>query len=114
MFCSECGSSINDNVAVCPRCGVAVASGKVAFTRNVQMPIDNTAPDTSLAPLILGIVSLVAWLIPIIGLPVSIFGVVLSAKRNRNGCLTMSIIGVVLSLLNAIVGAVLGSQGKLF
>ena len=84
------------------------------MARSAQMPNNGTSPDTSPAPLVLGIVSLITWLIPIIGLPVSIMGIVLSAKRNRYGCLTMSIIGTVLSLLNAIVGAVLGSQGKLY
>lgn len=113
MFCAECGASINDNAIVCPKCGVAVAGRKVATARNFQTMTDKV-PDASPAPLILGIASLITWLFPLIGLPVSIFGIVISAKRNRNGCLTMSIIGAVLSLLNAIVGAVLGSQGKLF
>ena len=100
MFCSKCGTSINDDAVVCPKCGVAVANGKV--------------PNAGPAPLILGIASFVTWLIPLIGLPVSVVGIVLSAKRNRNVCLALNIIGVVLSILNAIVGAVLGAQGKLF
>ena len=60
-------------------------------------------------PLILGVVSLIAWLIPIVGLPVSICGVVCSAKNGQNGCLAMSIIGFVLALINSIVGAVIMS-----
>ena len=111
MFCVECGASINDRAVVCPKCGIAVA-GAMKYGSHAQ--VNGKTPDTSSAPLVLGIASLITWLLPIIGLPVSVIGLVISVKRSRNGCLTMSVIGVVLSLINAIVGAVLGSQGKLF
>ncbi|OFW77307.1 MAG: hypothetical protein A2201_10590 [Alicyclobacillus sp. RIFOXYA1_FULL_53_8] len=71
--------------------------------------------------LVLGIIGMIAWFIPIIGLPVNIVGIVFASlgmnsnpRRKAITGLTLSIIGVVLSLLNAVVGAVLGSQGKLF
>lgn len=28
MFCKECGAQINDKAAICPKCGVPVASAK--------------------------------------------------------------------------------------
>ena len=34
-------------------------------------------------PMILGIVSLVAWIIPIVGAIVSVFGIVISSKRLK-------------------------------
>ncbi len=64
----------------------------------------------SSTPLVLGITSLIAWIIPIIGLPVSICGIIFSAKQNRGGCLTMCIIGFICALINSIVGAVIMSK----
>lgn len=57
-------------------------------------------------PMVLGIISLVAWFIPIIGLIVSTFGIVISSKRlKEDKCkaykigLILNIIGIVLSVL---------------
>lgn len=74
----------------------------------------------ALAGFVLGIVSLLAWLIPVLGAPVAIVGLVLSVLgRNRvrrhgarNGTqatvgIVLSTIGLVLSVGNAIVGIVL-------
>lgn len=38
MFCAECGAQINDNAAVCTKCGVPVAGSKLAPNGNVQVP----------------------------------------------------------------------------
>lgn len=57
-------------------------------------------------PMILGIVSLVAWIIPIVGAIVSVFGIVISSKRlKEDKCkaykisLGLNILGLVLSIL---------------
>ena len=67
----------------------------------------------SIASLVLGVVSLLAWLIPLIGLPVSIVGLVLGIlgrhSRSRGmamGGIVTSAIGLGLSLINAILGAI--------
>lgn len=39
MFCSECGSEINDKAVVCPKCGVPVAG------RNVVVPSTENVPN---------------------------------------------------------------------
>ncbi|MBR3575257.1 MAG: hypothetical protein IKN97_08850 [Lachnospiraceae bacterium] len=69
------------------------------------------------AALVLGIISLVAWLIPIIGYPVTIVGLVLgikSVKSEKRGMaiagIVMSSIGLVLSLVNSIAGVILYSS----
>jgi len=84
----------------------------------------HSAPaDTSgkaVASLVLGLIGLAAWLLPIIGLPVTIIGLVMGAKgrRSRPGMagagIVLSIIGLVLSLINAAYGAYLGATGQLF
>jgi hypothetical protein len=69
------------------------------------------------AALVLGIIGLVAWLIPIIGYPVTIVGLVLgikSVKSEKRGMaiagIVMSSIGLVLSLVNSIAGVILYSS----
>lgn len=57
-------------------------------------------------PMILGVLGLVTWIVPIIGLIVSTFGIAISLKRlKEDKCkayqigLLLNIIGIVLSLL---------------
>lgn len=57
-------------------------------------------------PMILGIISLVAWIIPLVGAIVSIFGIVIASKRLKEGTckaykigLLLNIIGLLLSIL---------------
>ena len=71
--------------------------------------------------MVLGIVGLLAWLLPIIGLPITIVGLVLGVKGRRSdlrGMATagfvLSIIGLTFTVINATVGAVLGFFGILF
>ena len=60
----------------------------------------------SKAPMILGVISCIAWLIPLIGIVTSIVGIVLSSKKIKEfSCkaykiaLTLNIIGLVLTIL---------------
>lgn len=69
---------------------------------------------TSKLPLVLGIIAMIAWLIPILGLGVSIGGIISSigkmksenSKISKIG-LILCIIGVVASLLNWIIGTMI-------
>jgi len=72
----------------------------------------------AIASLILGILSLLAWLLPIAGLPVAIAGLILGivgrGSRSRGlamGGIVTSSIGLGLSLINAILGAILAIRG---
>jgi hypothetical protein len=74
----------------------------------------------AIASLCLGLFGLIAWFLPIIGLPVTITGLVLGIKSlngPRNGMATtgivLCIIGLVLSTANAAIGAYLGATGQL-
>ncbi len=68
---------------------------------------------------ILGIVGLLAWLIPLFGFPVTIVGIVFGVKglpstkhKKAVAGLTMSIIGLVLTIINAAIGAYMGATGQ--
>ncbi len=80
--------------------------------RTILPPADKENKSTT--ALVCGIISLVMWLLPIIGLPLSIVGLCFGCKNKYKVGITLNIIGLVLSIVNAIVGAVLGAQGKLF
>ena len=64
--------------------------------------------------LIWGIASLIAWIIPLIGLPVSITGLVIGIKRKFTLGIVLSIIGLILTIGCAIWGAYKGAKGELF
>lgn len=72
----------------------------------------------STAGLVLGILSIPAAIIPLLGIPISILGIVFSKRglKNPNGKaiagLTCSIIGLSLSVLNAAIGAYQGATGQ--
>lgn len=68
----------------------------------------------AIASLILGIVGLVAWLIPLIGYPVNIIGLVLgiiSNKKQKNkfskAGIILSSIGLGITAINSIAGVIL-------
>lgn len=73
------------------------------------------------ASLVLGIIGLIAWIIPLFGAPITIVGLVLGSigmKSSKRGMATaglvMSIIGLVATLINSAIGAYLGATGQLF
>jgi hypothetical protein len=72
----------------------------------------------AVASLVLGIFSLFAWLLPVAGLPVAIVGLVLGILGRRSlrrglamGGIVTSSIGLGLSLINAVLGAILTLRG---
>lgn len=67
--------------------------------------------------LILGLCSIIAWYIPLIGYPVTITGIIFSAigmnsvnKGKAIAGLTLSIIFLVVTLINSVIGAIMVSS----
>lgn len=75
----------------------------------------------AVASLVLGILSLVAWLLPIAGIPVAGIGLLLGilgvTRGSRRGMavagIVLSAIGLLLAVINAAIGAYLGATGQL-
>ena len=70
--------------------------------------------------LVLGIIGLVAWLIPIIGAPIVIVGLIYSIKGLKSLKHDMAVVaivlcsfGLLLTIINASIGAYLGFTGQL-
>lgn len=75
----------------------------------------------AIASLVLGILGLLAWLLPLIGLPITIVGLVLGMvdrKSERRGLamagIVLNALFLALTLANAGYGAYLGATGQLF
>lgn len=73
----------------------------------------------SMASMVLGIVGMVAWCLPILGLPICIIGLVLGITGKPKGApgmavtgIVLSSIGLVLTLANCAWGAYLGATGQ--
>ncbi|MCD8500451.1 MAG: DUF4190 domain-containing protein [Bacillaceae bacterium] len=69
------------------------------------------------ASLVLGLVGIIAWFIPLFGYPVTITGLVLGVKglksKNRGMAIagvTLSIIFLVITIINSIIGAIIASS----
>ena len=89
-------------------------TGQPMMNQYQAMPSPANNENKSTVALVLGIISLIMWIIPIIGLPLSIVGLVLGCKNKYKAGIILNIIGLVLTIINTTVGAVLGAQGKLF
>lgn len=106
-FCSNCGKELNDNQDICLNCGVKV--------NNVTQTISDKTDKNALAGFILGLISIVAWIIPLFGYPVAICGIVFSAKglnstSNRGKAiagLILAIIFLVFTIINSILGVMI-------
>ncbi len=77
------------------------------------------AKDRATASMVLGIIGMVAWFIPIIGLPIQIVGLVFGIKSLKfpkhsqaAAGIVLCIIGLVFSIANASIGAYLGATGQ--
>lgn len=114
MFCTNCGEQIEKPLIsvkgeVCPHCGCVIQTCETPKG-------DPNKNGKAIASLVLGIVSLITWLIPLFGYPTSIIGIILSVsgmKSENKGMgiagLVMSIIALVACIANSAIGAYIGS-----
>lgn len=115
-FCSNCGAKLNDEQAICLECGVLINNTNKT-NNNVNSNV-NKSDKSSLVGFILGLVSIAAWIIPLFGYPVTICGIIFSAKGlksiNRKGKaiagLILSITFLVASFINSIIGVIISLE----
>ena len=69
------------------------------------------------AGLVLGIISMIGWLIPLTGFPLSILGIIFSAigrnssyRGRATAGLLLAIIALILTIVNAVAGAYLATH----
>jgi len=111
-FCSSCGAQMNEGDTFCVKCGfrnIRCTLQPGFYTPVVSAPAQNNGQ--AIAALILGIIGIFAWLLPFIGFPVTIAGLVLGIQGLKSQKSGMAIAGLVLScifLLATIINAVAG------
>lgn len=106
-FCRECGKELNDNQAICLNCGVAV-NGSVSPNEKIDK--------NAVVGFILGLISIVAWLIPLFGYPICICGIIFSSKglkstTNKGKAITglvLSIVFLIFTFFNSLIGLLMG------
>lgn len=93
MFCKNCGSSIDDNAAVCPHCGVVVNQEKLA---------PSSGKTNTLA--IVGFI--LSFFIAIAGLICSIVGYRNAPQYNGNGK-GFALAGIIISALEIVIAIII-------
>jgi len=85
----------------------------------MDQPENMTGGGKAIASLVLGIIGMLAWCIPLFGLPITLTGLILGIKdlgsRNRGMAIAgvvLCSIGLLLTLINGIYGAYLGATGQ--
>ena len=133
IFCRSCGGRISEKAVVCLSCGMNPNAGSSycfacgATTKDKQIICTacggkvKRGGGKATAGMIMGIAGLILWLLPILGIPNCIIGLILSIKGMNSSKpvsakvgLILNIIGIVVAIINASIGAYMGATGQLF
>lgn len=113
--CPFCAELIQEAAIVCRHCGRTLTT-----TSAYVQPQKRDYSGVAITSLAMGIFSCLAWLFPLCGLPISVLALILgivginSSKRNLAiAGIVMSAIGLILTIINSLMGAYLGYTGQL-
>ena len=97
MYCSNCGKEIDNEAVVCPNCGVLTEKGKDVNNGSCQQK--QKLEFWLLSIILSGCGFITVWFVTIIGLLLSISGLVLGvlSLRNEKSKKNIAIISVVLA-----------------
>jgi hypothetical protein len=135
MYCKNCGADNMDQENVCPSCGsnLIESAGPISsyspLISNIpaapsfynQVPVEQKGIGLCIASLILGVVSALLWMVPLLGWPATVVGLFLGIRGLKiHGGKRLAIVGIVLcglfmilTLIVSIDGAFLGTIGQL-
>lgn len=113
-YCKVCGTRCLDDAAFCPRCGSPLQNQQTNGDESGNMRL-------GIISLVLGITGLLAWIIPIFGLPIGVtalvFGISGLKKSGRGMAIAGIVLGIiclVLTIINSAIGAYRGYRGELW
>lgn len=130
--CPNCGKQISNKAERCISCGLRLSSSDRLANNSIQrqnyqdvysgsnnqiINYSSEGQGTATASLILGLFALFAWIIPLIGLPISIAGIItgsISLSKSQSGSavggIILSVLGLIGTIINWILGAIMWSQ----
>lgn len=107
-YCSKCGKLMEDGATFCSGCGSPLQHQNINTTSNVDK---SSNIGLAIISLVFGIVGLLAWIIPIIGLPVGVVALVLGILGIKKSNKGMSIAGIVLGVICLVITIINGAIG---
>ena len=119
LVCKKCGSDIKRGSKFCASCGTEVDAVTPEEQSNEVVQVQNEnnseADKKARTGFALGMCSIIAWLLPLAGYPVTICGIIYSIKglesKTNNGKaiagLILSIIFLIFTLTNSILGVIM-------
>ena len=112
MNCPYCNSQVPDGAPKCPVCQMQLQPQPVQW-QQYACPQPVVQENRSTTSLVLGICSLLTWLLPLIGFPVSITGLVFGIRKRYTAGIVLNVIGLVLTVANSAIGFYMGFTGRL-
>lgn len=124
MFCKYCGAQIDNNAMFCSKCGKRIYGDDDNPVTGYENYMDNgknvqEKRGMSIASMVLGIIGIFAWIIPIVGFPITIVGLILGILGRKKGGkvfattgIILCIITLVLTIANSAIGAYQGYIGQ--
>ena len=105
MLCPECHNKVEETDLICRNCGYNLGQN------NMDNSVNKNRNSYALVGMILGLCSIIAWIIPLLGYPCTIIGIIFSAcgigaekKSFAIAGLVLSIIFLILTLINSFLG----------
>ena len=107
MYCGNCGSRLELNDKFCQNCGNRVENIAENTANSSASTLNNNNNDSSSnAPLVLGIIALVLFWVPVIGLTLGLLALILGLTNKKNGGnnvpIVLGIISIVITILSFI------------
>lgn len=108
MFCNKCGAEIKDDNKFCPACGNSLnienSKNEISTINENKTVEPKKGGGKATASLIIGIITIILFLVPILTLPLAIIGLVLGAtEKEKSKKKTAGIITNVIGLLGSLI-----------
>ena len=128
-FCYKCGSKIGENATFCVKCGANVVESvnqqhlkseertttvpneSIIYKNDTMKNVRESNSSYAIAALVLGIMSMITWILPIIGAPIGIVGLIFGIKGRKNFKKSIATAGMILSIVGLIATVINGSIG---
>src|SRR5574344_1460364 len=114
MFCKYCGAEVSNDDTFCTKCGSSLNEPNMNYQFNpYNMPL-RYPPQPPIYPyskdkrgfattsFVLGLIGIIAWIIPLFGFPITIIGLIFGIKGSKSTRKGLANSGIVLSIIKLI------------